>query len=158
MKVEGSTNLAMFFIGVSGNSFFSGVFVLPIGNLTCSDTYAVSRPMSILHYDTHCKQCFSHILVNITVCFHQREGENKDASEQTKVVMVHMKKKTKKNNCSSYLVSHINMYGFFDQPRKQRNLQGVMYVFSMLILIMMVFIAPLTYSKLNLKVVGGNCN
>ena len=28
----------------------------------------------------------------------------------------------------------------------------------MLILIMMVFIAPLTYSKLNLKVVGGNCN
>ena len=37
-KLKGSTNVAIFFIGVSGNSFLSEVFVLPIDNSTCSTT------------------------------------------------------------------------------------------------------------------------
>ena len=40
-KVEGSTNVAIFFIGASGNSFLDGVFVLPIGNSTHSTTHVV---------------------------------------------------------------------------------------------------------------------
>ena len=40
-KVEGSINVAIFFIGASGTSFLGGVFVLPIGNSTCSTTHVV---------------------------------------------------------------------------------------------------------------------
>ena len=36
-----STNVAIFFIGASGNSFLGGVFVLPIGNSTHSITHVV---------------------------------------------------------------------------------------------------------------------
>ena len=40
-KAKGSTNMTIFFIAASENSFLIGVFVLPIGNSTCSTTHVV---------------------------------------------------------------------------------------------------------------------
>ena len=42
MEVEGSNNVEILFIGTSRNSFFGGVFLLPIGNSTCSTTRVMS--------------------------------------------------------------------------------------------------------------------
>ena len=68
-KVEGSTNVANFFIRASRNSFLGGVFVLPISNSLCS---IVPILLTIVYCDTQqlCTQCFSHTFIYIIVCFH----------------------------------------------------------------------------------------
>ena len=42
MKVEGNTNVAIFFIETIGKSFLGGMSILPIGNSTSSTTHVVS--------------------------------------------------------------------------------------------------------------------
>ena len=70
MKVEGGTNVAIFFIGASVNSFLGGVFALPIDDSTCPTTLVVSGDHIRLWY--HCS--VFHTFINIVVCFHQRAG------------------------------------------------------------------------------------
>ena len=48
-KLKVNTIMAILFIGASGNSFLSGVFVLLVDNLECSITHVVSgSPYSIV--------------------------------------------------------------------------------------------------------------
>ena len=82
-----STTVTNFFIGASGNSFLSGVFVLPIGNSICSTTHVVqcSQWVTILHCHTNCKQCFLHAVGVLRKCVQKRGGTagvlNQRASE-----------------------------------------------------------------------------
>ena len=57
-KVEGSIDVAILFIGTSQISFFSGVFVMPIGDSTCPITHVVVTPIScLIHIHLYIDKC-----------------------------------------------------------------------------------------------------